>query len=102
MLVMEAVEPGMALSSVFAHSLRDRPIEDWEPLSHHLAAVGNRAAEFATEFGWEEAARVAGRLHDIGKCSAEFQAYIRGKRERGGDHSSAGARVAGEAYGGVL
>src|SRR6266851_2282669 len=98
MLVMEAFEPGMALSSIFAHSLRDRPIEDWEPLSHHLAAVGNRAAEFATEFGWEEASRVAGRLHDIGKCSAAFQAYIRGERDRGGDHSSAGALVASQTY----
>jgi CRISPR-associated endonuclease/helicase Cas3 len=102
MLVMEAFEPGFVRSPIFAHSLPDQPIENWEPLSHHLAAVGKRAAEFAAVFGWAEAARVAGRLHDIGKCSAEFQAYIRGKRERGGDHSSAGARVAGEAYGGVL
>jgi CRISPR-associated endonuclease/helicase Cas3 len=99
MLVM-----GTPVSTIFAHSLRDRPIEDWEPLSHHLAAVGDRAAEFAEAFGWKEAARVAGRLHDIGKCSAAFQAYIRHAREddertRGPDHSTAGARAAAEAYG---
>jgi CRISPR-associated endonuclease/helicase Cas3 len=99
MLVM-----GTPVSTIFAHSLRDRPIEDWEPLSHHLAAVGDRAAEFAEAFGWKEAARVAGRLHDIGKCSAAFQAYIRRAREddertRGPDHSTAGARAAAEAYG---
>jgi CRISPR-associated endonuclease/helicase Cas3 len=85
-------------STIFAHSLPDRPIEDGEPLSHHLAAVGNRAAEFSTAFGWGEVGRVAGRLHDIGKCSGVFQAYIRGERNRGGDHSSAGARVALAAY----
>src|SRR5439155_16691472 len=60
----------------------------------------------AEAFGWKEAARVAGQLHDIGKCSAAFQAYIRRAREgdertRGPDHSTAGARVAAEAYGAV-
>lgn len=100
---MGSSEPGTPASAIFAHSLPpDWPIEKWEPLPHHLTAVGDRAAEFAEAFGWREAARVAGRLHDIGKCSAEFQAYIRGERDRGGDHSSAGALVAGEAYSGVL
>jgi hypothetical protein len=93
---MDSSEPSTPASTIFAHSLRDRPIEDWEPLSHHLTAVGNRAAEFAEAFGWKEAARVAGQLQDIGKCSAAFQAYIRRAREgdertRGPDHSTAGA-----------
>ncbi|MGH7115744.1 MAG: CRISPR-associated endonuclease Cas3'' [Stellaceae bacterium] len=101
---MDASEPGTPASTIFAHSLPDRPIEDWEPLSHHLAVVGDRAAEFAEAFGWKEAARVAGRLHDIGKCSAAFQAYIRRARQgdertQGPDHSTAGARAAAEAYG---
>ena len=39
-----------------------------------------------------------GHLHDIRKLSCEFQAYIRGERATGGDHSSAGARVAYDAY----
>ena len=104
MLLIDSSETGTPVSTIFAHSLPDRPIEDWEPLSHHLAAVGNRAAEFAEAFGWEEAARVAGRLHDIGKCSAAFQAYIRRARQgdertRGPDHSTAGARAAVESYG---
>jgi CRISPR-associated endonuclease/helicase Cas3 len=104
MLVMDSAETGTPVSTIFAHSLPDRPIEDWEPLSHHLTAVGNRAAEFAEAFGWKEAARVAGRLHDIGKCSAAFQAYIRRARQgdertRGPDHSTAGARAAVESYG---
>jgi CRISPR-associated endonuclease/helicase Cas3 len=94
-------------NAVFAHSLRDQPIELWEPLSSHLAAVGDRAAEFAESFGWAHAARVAGRLHDIGKCSAAFQDYIRrgrgdGEPTRGPDHSTAGARVAATTYPGTL
>ena len=48
-----------------------------------------------------------GRLHDIGKVSAEFQTYIRRSTDqdkgeapgRGGDHSTAGARVARNIYG---
>jgi CRISPR-associated endonuclease/helicase Cas3 len=90
---------------MFAHSLDGRPVGEWEPLSHHLAAVGARAADFAAAFGWNETARAAGLLHDIGKCSAAFQAYIARPRDdaaggpRGPDHSTAGARVALKAYG---
>jgi CRISPR-associated endonuclease/helicase Cas3 len=97
---------GMGMA-VFAHSLRDQPVDRWEPLSSHLSAVGARAAEFAEVFGWAQAASVAGRLHDIGKCSAAFQDYIRrgrgdAERTRGPDHSTAGARVAAETYPGPL
>nr|WP_247658654.1 CRISPR-associated endonuclease Cas3'' [Aquabacter sp. L1I39] len=49
--------------------------------------------------GWAEVLRLAGRLHDIGKLSPEFQAYITGDRTSGGDHSSAGARIALDSYG---
>jgi CRISPR-associated endonuclease/helicase Cas3 len=70
-------------------------------LSTHLGAVGDRAAGFASAFGWEEAARTAGRLHDVGKASAAFQAYIRGKGPSP-DHSSAGAEAALAAYPGPL
>jgi len=93
---------------MFAHSLDGRPSGEWEPLSHHLAAVGGRAARFAAAFGWGETARAAGLLHDIGKCSAAFQAYIARPRNdagggsRGPDHSTAGARVAQTAYGPTL
>lgn len=88
---------------MFAHSLDGQPIGEWEPLSHHLAAVADRAADFASIFGWATTARVAGQLHDIGKCSQAFQAYIAAPRDasaarRGPDHSTAGARVATAVY----
>src|SRR5215213_5758152 len=50
----------------YAHSVQGRPIADWEPLPDHHRA-GQRAASFAEPYGWGDAARVAGRLHDIGK-----------------------------------
>jgi CRISPR-associated endonuclease/helicase Cas3 len=89
---------------MFAHSLPGRPIEEWEPLSHHLAAVGIRASGFAAEFGWAAAAEAAGRLHDIGKASRAYQAYIAQTEDaagprRGPDHSTAGAREACRLYG---
>lgn len=92
---------------LYAHSLPDKSKEKWEPLAHHLAAVGDRAAEFAQVFGLAEAARIAGRLHDIGKCSAAYQNYIAqpaadGVQTSGPDHSTAGARVASTAYRGPL
>lgn len=92
---------------IYAHSLEGRPKEEWEPLQHHLAAVGSRAAEFAAVFGWAEAARAAGLLHDIGKVSLPYQDYISQPRQaavvaKGPDHSTAGAREAVGAYPGKL
>ncbi len=58
------------------------------------------AATFANIFGFGPLGEIAGRLHDIGKASREYQAYIRGcAGSRGPDHSTAGARVARERFG---
>lgn len=91
------------IGAAFAHSLPGRPVADWEPLPTHLREVASLAASFAGVFGWAGIARMAGLLHDVGKCSAEFLAYIRRSSDgdgsgRGPDHSTAGARVAAEAY----
>ncbi len=87
----------------YAHSLEDRPETDWEPLAHHLSNVGDRAAGFAAPFGASTLALAMGLLHDIGKCSAAYQTYIRKGRLPGGlkgpDHSSAGAQQSCALYG---
>lgn len=84
---------------MYAHSLENQPSSLWEPLGEHLLAVAARASSTASIFGWADAARVAGLLHDIGKASTLFQSYIaQGRADAGGakgpDHSSAGAREA--------
>ena len=58
------------------------------------------AARFAGRFGADTLGDVAGQLHDIGKMSAAFQAYIRPNgASKGPDHSTAGAREAVQLYG---
>jgi CRISPR-associated endonuclease/helicase Cas3 len=89
------VHSGVAVQ--YAHSLPERDEANWELLSKHLEEVGARAAEFAAFFGAEEIARAAGLLHDIGKCSDQYQKYIRGKGSSP-DHSTAGAQVAVRRY----
>jgi len=87
---------------VYAHSLPASDQARWEPLQDHLLAVGRRAAAFADVFGAGKVAFAAGLLHDIGKSSRDCQAYIRGERPAGPDHSTAGARVAVAEYGSQL
>ncbi|HZH28050.1 MAG TPA: CRISPR-associated endonuclease Cas3'' [Azospirillaceae bacterium] len=92
-----------AQAPVYAHSVSNRPRTEWEALTDHSSAVASLAGHFAASFGWEALARVAGLLHDIGKCSLPFQDYIgaTGKPDapaHGPDHSTAGAREAEAAY----
>ena len=89
--------------SVYAHSFSGLPEAKWEPLNDHLDDVARMAEKFAAAFGWGGLARVSGLLHDIGKCSLEFQAFLRqpaegAERLRGPDHSTAGARTARRLY----
>jgi CRISPR-associated endonuclease/helicase Cas3 len=61
----------------FAHSVEGQPEGCWEPLAHHLAAVGRTAACFASWFGASTIALAMGLLHDIGKAALLWQLYIR-------------------------
>lgn len=76
---------------------------DWraQPLVEHLQNVGELAATFASAFGAGDWARIAGRLHDLGKYQSSWQDYIRRRTgywtdaaavRRGSiDHAAAGA-----------
>lgn len=86
----------------YAHSLPGKSADQWEELGTHLHHVAALAAARAEPFGWAAVANAAGLLHDIGKTSAQFQAYIRGLATSGGDHATAGAREATAAYSGPL
>ncbi|MBU6267178.1 MAG: CRISPR-associated endonuclease Cas3'' [Sphingomonadales bacterium] len=90
----------------FAHSVPGAPEADWEPLEEHLAAVGQRAAQFALPFGASSMVLAMGLLHDIGKCALAYQTYIRqpasDSLRKGPDHSTAGAIEASTTYKGAL
>ncbi|HIH03827.1 MAG TPA: CRISPR-associated endonuclease Cas3'' [Methanoregulaceae archaeon] len=74
----------------FAHTTPDPTKQDWQPLSEHLENVAAIAGEQAAVFGAREWGEVAGRLHDLGKYSREFQSRLEGSPIRV-DHSTAGA-----------
>lgn len=84
---------------LYAHTLQGYGPDRWELLAAHLHEVGRLAAAYADRFGFGALAGLAGTLHDIGKGSAQFQAYLHGQPHRGGDHATAGAREAVKAYG---
>ncbi|MEM7050846.1 MAG: CRISPR-associated endonuclease Cas3'' [Acidobacteriota bacterium] len=77
----------------FAHSLPDRPTDDWQDLEQHLKGVATLAAERGRAFGAEDWAYLAGLWHDVGKYRPAFQQYLRGEAPSS-DHSTVGAMLA--------
>lgn len=75
----------------FAHSANK--VGRWHQLHTHLSAVSQIAGKFSTSMNWNNEAKLAGLLHDLGKFGDLFQARLRGK-EFGLDHWSAGAWIA--------
>ncbi len=64
-------EPG---EPVIAHV---RPDGEVQLLKTHLGNVGRLAALFAGKFGLAKHGELIGLVHDLGKYSDEFQAYIK-------------------------
>ena len=75
----------------FAHSTADRDPINWQPLSAHLQSVSELTAIRAAKLGASRLGSLTGLLHDLGKYSNEFQAYISGQGPSP-DHSTAGAQ----------
>ena len=76
----------------YAHSTGRVDRSDWQPLDDHLRQTGLKAAALANKFGAAKAGALAGALHDLGKYSEAYQAYIGGRGPGGVDHSTAGAQ----------
>jgi CRISPR-associated helicase Cas3/CRISPR-associated endonuclease Cas3-HD len=75
----------------FAHS--ENEIGHRHTLREHLRCVAGLAHEFAATFPWNEEARLAGLIHDLGKYGDLFRNRLNGT-ESGLDHWSTGALVA--------
>lgn len=74
---------------------RFRPFDQAEQsVYEHLQEAAELCEKFAQKMGVPEAGRLLGLLHDFGKYSNAFQAYLRGNEAKRGDvdHSTAGAQ----------
>jgi CRISPR-associated endonuclease/helicase Cas3 len=76
----------------YAHSTATPDGSNWQPLRDHLRQTARGAELFGSKFGAAKAAALAGWLHDLGKYSDAYQAYIAGRGPGGVDHSTAGAQ----------
>ncbi len=94
----------------YAHSLRNRPQAEWQPLKEHLLNVAEITKKFAESFNAGEWGYVAGLLHDIGKYSQEFQVMLAKVADNDvnlegkighPDHSTAGAQEINKLKGGL-
>lgn len=63
-----------------------------QTLEDHLEGTAKLAEEFGLPLHLGKECYLLGKNHDIGKYTHRFQEYIRGVRNSGGDHSTAGAQ----------
>ncbi|MDO5659226.1 MAG: CRISPR-associated endonuclease Cas3'' [Paracoccus sp. (in: a-proteobacteria)] len=77
---------------MWAHSGRKPDRSHWQPLSDHLHATAELAAELAGPLGLSRTARLAAMVHDLGKFHPDFVKRLMGLKVRI-DHSTAGGAV---------
>ncbi|MFB6224829.1 MAG: CRISPR-associated endonuclease Cas3'', partial [Candidatus Paceibacteria bacterium] len=82
----------------FAHSIEEQDQSKWHLLYNHLYETGKLAADNASYFDGQSMAKIAGRLHDLGKYTSDFQNKLLGYSLKV-DHSTHGAQVATNYYG---
>lgn len=84
--------------------IRENGEKDMQTVAEHCRGTARYAAECLSLIGLSNAAYLAGLLHDLGKATAQFQAYIEGAAngedvKRGAVvHTFAGARMLLEQY----
>src|ERR1700692_3583768 len=86
----------------YAHTLPNTRPELWELLTRHLEEVAALCASYAAAFHASNWGWIAGRCHDLGKASAEFQAYLHSSNpdaKDAGEESSSGKRVDHSTFG---
>ncbi|MGC4105326.1 MAG: CRISPR-associated helicase Cas3' [Thermomicrobiales bacterium] len=65
------------------------PDGEWHYLDDHSLTVSQSAGSFASAFGAQWLGKMAGLLHDAGKASVDFQAYlVANARDPKGNHKS--------------
>ena len=68
---MEAPDTRPSIAHWRASDRKEQSLED------HLDGVSRRSRTFAAKIGLQDAGELIGALHDLGKYSKEFQAYLR-------------------------
>lgn len=85
------------METYLTHVKRDesQKIQAEEPVIEHLRQTAARAAQDLAPVGLSQAGYTAGLLHDMGKCTKRFLAYIRDGVGRRGEvnHTFAGVRL---------
>lgn len=69
-----------------------------QTVQEHVENVARITREFTNKFGAKETGTVCGQLHDIGKCSTEFQYRLLQNGPRI-DHATAGAKEVSKIFG---
>ena len=71
----------------------------FQSLKEHSTRVAELCSRICNYINAPCIGYLTGLLHDMGKANANVQAMLSGEKQKGGNHSSAGARYIWEMYG---